>query len=184
MAQRKSMVRKAVRVDITLYGEDFMEIIEKYGDEAMFAAGEVVLREATSRAPRGRTGNLAKSGYVATGSKSTYRRTRRYWRKEKPAPKGGAVVAFTAPHAHLLESGRRKTGKIFPRGDVFYEGVLRRRGKKALRINGKFARHSRYKRMSSRPFVRPAVEASKESVPRELARVYETWLEKLLGGRP
>lgn len=171
MAKRKSMRRGAQRVDITLYGEDFLEIVAKYGDEAMFAAGGVVLQEAERRAPRGRTGNLAKSGYVGTRSKSTYVK-RRYWRKEKQAPAGGAVVAFTAPHAHLMESGRRKTGKIRPKR------------RKALRIGDKFVGASRFKRMSSRPFVGPALEASTEAVPRELCRVYGTWLEKLLGGRP
>lgn len=170
MAKRKSMKRGIQRVDVTLYGDEFMAIVEKYGDEGMFAAGEVVLREATRRAPRGRTGNLAKSGYVGTRSKSTYVK-RAYWRKEKQAAKGGAVVGFTAPHAHLMESGRRKRGVIKPRGDVTYQGVLRRTGKRALNIKGQIRATSRFNRMSSRPFLGPALDATKETMVQELANV-------------
>ena len=52
MAKRKSMKRGIQRVDVNLYGDEFMDIVERRGDEAMFAAGEVVLREATARATR------------------------------------------------------------------------------------------------------------------------------------
>jgi len=165
MAKRKSMRRGIQRVDIELYGDEFMEIVERYGDEAMFAAGSVVLGEANRRVPRGRTGNLAKSGYVGTRSKSTYVK-RPYWRKEKPAPKGGAVVGFTAPHAHLIESGRRKRGIIRPRS-----------GKRALKIAGQIRATSRFNRMSSRPFLGPALEATKETMVRELANVLKRRLE-------
>lgn len=170
------MRRGAQRVDVNLYGDEFMEVVERYGDEGMFAAGEVVLAEATRRAPRGRTGNLAGSGYVGTPSKSTYKR-RLYWRKERKAPKGGAVVAFTAPHAHLIESGRRKRGVIRPHGDTSYQGVLRRTGKKALLVNGRFLARSRFNRMSSRPFLGPAIEATRETMVRELANVLGRRLE-------
>jgi len=170
------MRRGVQRVDVTLYGDEFMEIVERYGDEAMFAAGSVVLADATRRAPRGRTGNLADSGYVGTRSRSTYKK-RLYWRREKKAPKGGAVVGFTAPHAHLMESGRRKRGVIRPRGDVTYQGVLRRSGKRALKINGQIRAASRFNRMSSRPFLGPALEATKETMVRELASVLKRRLE-------
>ena len=170
------MRRGIQRVDINLYGDEFLAIVEKYGDEAMFAAGQIVLSEAIRRAPK-RTGKIAKSGYVATGSKSTFVK-RRYWRNEKKPPKNGAVVGFTAPHAHLMESGRRKRGVIRPRGDVTYEGVLRRRGKRALSINGSVRATSKFNRMSSRPFLGPALDASKEMLVNELAQVLRTRLER------
>lgn len=162
------MRRGIQKVDVTLYGDEYMAIVEKYGDDAMFASGEVVLREAERRVPRGRTGNLAKSGYVATRSKSTYVR-RRYWRREKTPPKGGAVVGFTAPHAHLLESGRRKRGVIQPS-----KGGTRR----ALRINGAVRSSSKFNRMSSRPFLGPALEATQKTMADELAQVLRTRLER------
>lgn len=160
--------RIAKQVEVEFYGDQFLEIVEKHGDAAMFAAGEVVLHAAVSRAPR-RSGRLAGSGYVATNSKSTYRK-RRYWRKEKTPPKGGAVVAFTAPHAHLLESGRRRTGVIAPRP---------KRGKKALRIgdDGQLRARSRYRRMAAQPFVAPAVEDTKTTMVEALADVLHSKLE-------
>lgn len=176
MARRRSMKRGIQRVDINLYGDEFMAIVERYGDEAMFAAGQIVLAEAGRRAPRA-TGKLARSGYVSTRSKSTYQR-RAYWRKEKQPPKNGATIGFTAPHAHLMESGRRKRGNIRPRGDVTYQGVLRRRGKRALSINGSIRASSRYNRMSSRPFLGPALEASKDTLAKELASVLRSRLER------
>lgn len=174
MARRRGAKRRVQRVDLEWFGDEFIKIIAEYGNDALFKAGEVLLAEATRRAPRGRTGNLARSGYVAVPGRSTYVK-RLYWRREKRVRTGEAVVAFTAPHAHLMESGRRKRGKITP---------TKRSGKRALRINGRIRAASRFKRMSSQPFVGPAIEASQETIPAELARVYGSWLDRFLGGRP
>lgn len=171
MARRKRRPQRRFRsVELEWYGDDFISIISEYGNDALFKAGEVLLAEALRRVPRGRTGNLAKSGYVAVPGKSTYVK-RLYWRREKPVRKGQAVVAFTAPHAHLMESGRRKRGKIVPR---------KSRGKRALVINGQIRAASKFKRMSSHPFVGPALDASQEAIPDALAKEYRTWLERLL----
>lgn len=166
MARGRRRVGQQVAVD--WYGDQFLEIVQAHGDAAIFAAGEVLLHEAVSRAPR-RSGKLAGSGYVATATKSTYRR-RRYWRREKQAPKGGAVIAFTAPHAHLLESGRKRTGKIQPRA---------KRGKKALRIgDGQLRARSRYRRMNAQPFVGPAIDATKDTMTEAIAKVLNASLEQ------
>lgn len=172
MARRRGARRRVQRVDLEWYGDEFVKIISEHGNDALFKAGEILLAEAERRAPRGRTGNLAKSGYVAVPGKSTYVR-RLYWRREKKVRQGEAVVAFTAPHAHLMESGRRKRGKITP---------TKRGGKRALVINGRIRAASQYKRMSSRPFVGPALESSKETIPEALAKEYKSWLERLIGG--
>jgi hypothetical protein len=180
MAKRRSARRRAQRVDVTWYGDDFLQIIEEHGDEALFAAGMIVKREADRRAPRGRTGNLRKSGYVSTATRSTYV-SRRYWRREKKPPKGGATIGFSAPHAHLIEGGRRKAGTFGPRGDRRHNGVLRRSGKRALRIgNGMLRSRSRFRRMSSRPFLGPALEATKDTMVKELAGVLRTRLQDKL----
>lgn len=171
---RRGARRRVQRVELEWFGDEFIKIIEEHGNEALFAGGQVLQHEAERRAPRGRTGNLAKSGYTAVPGKSTYVK-RRYWRREKKVRTGEAVIAFTAPHAHLMESGRRKRGAIRP---------TKRSGKRALNINGQIRAASRYKRMSSRPFVGPAIEASQEKIPAELAKVYGSWLDRLLGGRP
>ena len=155
------------RVQVEWYGDDVLAVVRKHGDAALFAAGEVVQAAAEQRAPRGATGRLRGSGYVSTASRSTYK-TRRYWRREKKPPAGAATVGFSAPHAHLLEGGRRKSGAIRPRR------------KRALRIDGQFRSASRYRRMSSRPFLGPAIDATKESMVDALAGVLNKALEREL----
>jgi hypothetical protein len=157
------------RVQVEWYGDDFTAVVDQYGDEALFAAGQIVLADAQRRAPRGPTGNLRKSGYVGTKDRSSYM-WRRYWRKEKRPPKGSAVVAFTAPHAHLVEGGRRRAGAIVPK---------RRR---ALKIGDRFVSHSRFRRYSSRPFLGPAIDATRETLVAELAGVLRRRLEEKLPG--
>lgn len=171
MAKRRGARRRVQQFQIEWYGEEFVEILREHGPEALFEAAKVVEAEAVRRAPVGKTGNLHKSSYVAVEGKSTYVR-RRYWRRERKVRSGEAVIAFTAPHAHLIESGRRRAGKIAPKR------------KRALVIDGQFRSASRFKRMSSRPFLGPALEASRESVTREIAKVYGSWLDRLLGGQP
>lgn len=162
------------RVQTTWYGDDYVKIIQDYGPEALFFAGEIVQREADRRAPQGATGRLKRSGYVSTKWRTTYVR-RMYWRKEKkPRAMDDVVVGFSAPHAHLIEGGRRRAGKIYPR---------KKRGTKALFIQGQFRAASRYRRMSSRPFLGPAIDAAKDTMVEELAKRYRSVLERLLPGR-
>ena len=168
------------RTQIAWYGDDFLEIVRKYGDEAWMAAGKHLLQAATAKAPRGKTGNLRKSGYISTPTQSTYV-YRPYWRRERMAPEGGATVGFSAPHAHLIESGRRKAGRFTPRGDRSYQGTLRRSGRRALKIGDRYVARSRYRRMSSRPFLGPAIEETKETMVVELSNVLRSRLEKILG---
>lgn len=170
MARKRGARRRVQRFQIEWYGDEFAEVLREHGPEALYEAAKVVLVAASRRAPR-RTGMLAGSGYIGVKGKSTYKK-RRYWRKEKFAKDAEAVIGFNAPHAHLIESGRRRRGNITPRRT------------RALVIDGRFVSKSKFKRVSSQPFLGPALEESRESVPREIAKVYGSWLDKLLGGRP
>jgi hypothetical protein len=150
-------------VQITWYGDEFVKLVEKYGDEALFAAGQRVLDAAVRRAPR-RTGMLAGSGYISTATKSTYER--HYgWRREIKPLKGGVIIGFSAPHAHLIEAGRRKGGDIKPR-------------KKTLKIGDSFVARSRFRRMAARPFLGPAVDETRETMVEDLAAVLREKLEQ------
>ncbi len=178
------MARRYVRrkTQIEWYGDELLDLVEEYGDEALFAGGEVVLEAAERRVPR-KTGRLAASGYISTATRSTYV-SRRYWRKEKKPPKGAATIAFSAPHGHLVEGGRRKSGRFGPRGDVSREGVLRRTGKRALRIGNVLRARSRYRRISSRPFLGPALEETHERMAEAIAdKLGKRWAWRLPGGR-
>ena len=171
MAKRKAQRYGVQKVDYTWYGDEFVSIVEEYGDEGLFAAGEVLLAESDQRAPR-KHGKLRISGYISTGSRSTYVR-RGYWRKEKRPPKGAVTVGFSAPHAHLMEGGRRSMGLIVPTGSVLHEGrIYRNNGKykRALKIGGRFVSRSRYGKLSARPFLGPAIEATSETMVIELAK--------------
>lgn len=169
MAKRRGAKRK---LQIEWYGDDFLQVVRLHGDDALFAAGEIVMHAAARRAPR-KSGKLQSSGYVSTASRSTYAR-RKYWRKEKKPPINGATVGFSAPHAHLIESGRRKSGRFGP-----IKGK-RGTGKKALKIGDRFVGRSRFKRVSSQPFLGPALEETKTTMVEELAKSYRGWLERLL----
>ena len=67
-----------------------------------------------------------------------------------------------------MESGRRKAGTFGPRT---------RRGKKALRIDGQYRSQSRFRRMSARPFLGPAIDETKTTMVEELAKVLNKALE-------
>ena len=173
MAKRRGGMKRKLQVE--WYGDDFLAIVRKHGDEALFAAGQIVLSAASRRAPR-RSGALASSGYISTGTQSTFRQ-RKYWRKEKKPPEGGVTVGFAAPHAHLIESGRRRSGKILPSK----RRQRMRTGNLALKIGGRYVASSRFKRVSSHPFLGPAIEETKETMVQELSKVLRSKLERLLG---
>jgi hypothetical protein len=167
---KRGAKRRVQRFEIAWYGDDFKRIVEEHGSDALWEAAKVIVADASRRAPR-LSGLLAGSGYIGVKGRSTYKK-RRYWRKEKFPKDAEAVIGFTAPHAHLMESGRRQSGIIKP-------GKKR----KALLIEGQFRSRSRFKRMHSRPFLGPALEAGRESVPRAMAQVYGNWLDRYLGVR-
>ncbi len=165
MAKKKRYQRRGVqRMDVNWYGDDFAEIVEENGDAALYAAGTVVQLAAERRVTR-RTGKLAASGYVLSGRFSSYVK-RRYYRNLKRAPEGGATVGFSAPHAHLIESGRRRTGAILPRR------------KQALASNGMVRSRSKFKRVSSKPFLGPALEETTTTMVESMAAVLSEYLNK------
>lgn len=86
------------------YGDDLLQAIGEKLDNAMFAAGEVLIERATAKAPRDE-GTLQESGYVATEKKSNYQKRPHHKNEVRPRGDGVAVAAFSAPHAHLVEFG-------------------------------------------------------------------------------
>ena len=95
------------RVGTFWFGPQLLEEIKDATPDALFEGAQQLLEAALVKVPR-RSGRLAHSGYAASASKSTYTRIGRGYRREiKPGPKE-ALVAFSAPHAHLLEFGTVK----------------------------------------------------------------------------
>ncbi|HMR01768.1 MAG TPA: HK97 gp10 family phage protein [Candidatus Competibacter phosphatis] len=89
---------------IEWYGDEILQAVAALKDDAMFAAGEVLIANATAKAPRDQ-GTLQESGYVATADKSTYKKRPHHKNEVRPRGEGVAVAAFSAPHAHLVEHG-------------------------------------------------------------------------------
>ena len=110
---------------------------------------------------------------MSTATRSTYVK-RAYWRKEMKPPKDAATIAFSAPHAHLIESGRRRSGEIRPR---------KKRGKRALRIGSALRSRSQYRRVSSQPFLGPTIEETQTTMVEALAKVLGKRLEEALPGK-
>lgn len=164
--------RKLRAAQVEWYGDDFQRIVEEHGPEALFYAAEVVQREADRRVPVGRTGNLKQSGYVYAWGRTTYT-PRRYWRKKvRVNNETEAVIAYSAPHAHLIEGGRRAARKkIVPRA---------KSGAQALLIGGQYRAWARQRRIAAQPFLGPALEAAGDAVVEELATRFRSWLERLL----
>lgn len=94
----------AVGYTIAWHGDEVLAAIVERLDEAMFAAGEVLIDNATANAPRDE-GTLQESGYVATKERSTYIKRPHHKNEVRPKADGVAVAAFSAPHAHLIENG-------------------------------------------------------------------------------
>jgi HK97 gp10 family phage protein len=98
---------KTVSYQIDWYQEELVGALENHLQEALFAAGEVLLESATAKAPRDE-GDLADSGYVATKTQSSYVNREGNEKEKKVNSDKHVVVAFAAPHAHLVEFGTAK----------------------------------------------------------------------------
>lgn len=92
---------------VAWYGDEILQALANEIDDAVFAAGEVLIDRATAKAPRDE-GTLQESGYVATAKKSNYQKRAHHKREVRPKGDGVAVAAFSAPHAHLVEFGTTK----------------------------------------------------------------------------
>lgn len=92
---------------IAWYGDEILQALANEIDDALFAAGDVLIERATAKAPRDE-GTLQESGYVATARKSSYKPRPHHKREVRPKGDGVAVAAFSAPHAHLIEHGTVK----------------------------------------------------------------------------
>lgn len=166
MAKRR---RGALGVTLEWYGDDLQRAVKRRGDGALFEMGEVVLEEARRNAPRA-TGQMARSGYVAIAGRSTHKPQRRD-RKKLPVVVGGsAVVAFASWYANFSEDSGARPHRI-PR-----QGRARRRG---LFIPGVgYRRAVMHPGMKRRPFLGPALEATKTAMVRRFAGVLGDDLER------
>lgn len=115
--------------------------------EAVQNGCENIRDRAIRLAPKGPTGNL-KAGITM-----------------KMSPRGASgVIKSTAPHSHLVEFG---TGVRITMNNP-------RNHKRAMVINGDYVRGMIFTgKMTSRPFMRPAVEAEKPKIEETIKKILE-----------
>lgn len=73
-------------------------------DDAMYEGADVVYKLTQVKVPVA-TGRLKRSGYIANSKRSTYTREGKVNKAEVTPDEGDALVAYSAPHSHLLEYG-------------------------------------------------------------------------------
>ena len=137
------------------FGDDLAKVIDRYNEPAMWAAGQVLKREAMRRAPVAK-GTLRDSAYVQTDERTDYKRGRRDRRTLfRKRGKGGVLVAFAAFYANMLEDSGVKTHS------------MPRRGARPMVIRGIGIRSKvQHPGMRRKPFLGPALEAVKEEMTR------------------
>lgn len=104
---KRTIGSKSAGYVIAWYGDEILQALANEIDDAVFAAGEVLIDRATAMAPRDQ-GTLQESGYVATAQKSSYKKRPHHKREVRPRGDGVAAAGFSAPHAHLVEFGTVK----------------------------------------------------------------------------
>lgn len=162
--------RGVTGLQLEWHGDKLQKAFDDGLDEALYKAGQVVLDAAQERVPR-RTGNLAASGYVATTKRNNYVKRYGYKRMLTPDP-GTVVIAFSAPHAHLIEFGTRSVGKIKPKRA------------KALKLGDYILRAaSTHKGIPANPFVRTALDTTRDEVVRVFNEAMGQELEQDGGDR-
>jgi hypothetical protein len=166
--------------ELNWYGDDFLAIVDEYSEDALFAAGELLLAKAQAGAPR-RAGGLVNSGYVATNQRSSYAKRAGNYRKEIPVSQAKTVmVAFAAFYSNFLEDSGAKPHPI-PRVS---KKRVKRFGETETRffIPGVgFRARIQHPGMKRKPFLGPALEATKENMVEELADFLRGKAEDKLG---
>lgn len=154
------MRKKAIRgLQLEWFGDELKRAVDKGNERAMWAAGQVIKREAQRRAPRD-TGTLADSAYVETDKRRDYvkgpRDRMHLFRKRAP---GGVVVAFAAYYANIYEDSGAAAHTIQAgKGKVLYiKGIG-------------FRRSVRHPGVRRKPFLGPALEAVRNRLVEEIAR--------------
>lgn len=94
-------------MSVKWYGNQLLAQLEGATPDALFDGGQMFIEAASSRAPKN-TGALVESAYVASETRTTYRKRKRHSR-QATVPKGGVVAGFAAFYARFVEYGTKTT---------------------------------------------------------------------------
>ncbi len=166
--------------ELNWYGDQFLSLVDEFGDDALYAAGNILLENAKGKAPR-RSGHLASSGYVKTRKRSSYVKRSKVDRKEMAMDRDMTVmVAFAPFYGNYFEDSGVKP-HVIPK-------VRKRRLARGLEtadatnIPGVgWRRRIHHPGFKKRPFLGPAIEATQNTMATELADVLRSKCEEKMG---
>lgn len=178
------MARKTRTKSVALswLGPEIEQSVRTAMEPGLWAMGDAVRDKAKGRAPRA-SGRLRDSAFIATSKRTDYRRGRGDRRRKQMAQILGRVtpmsvlVGFAAWYSNLFEdSGAR-------RHEIPYKPKSNRgRVRKTLQIPGiGFRKRVSHPGFKARPFLGPALEATKNEAVGDFADEVKRRLERDLG---
>lgn len=174
MARRTS----TKNMSLNWYGDDIVRIVGRASEPGLWAMGRTLVSAAARRAPRA-SGRLADSGFVATVKRTDYQRGKGDRPRRQMAAhlskvkEGKALIGFSAWYSNLFEDTGAKAHAI-----PYVARTSRARRRKTLQIPGiGFRRRVVHPGLRRKPFLAPAVDATKDEGARAFAREVERRLE-------
>lgn len=153
------MAGRAIRLKLNT--DELLKALAEEQDAAFFVGGSVVADAVESRA-RGVSQHVAERVYIVTRKHAKGRPHKKY--AELTAQRGGAVVGSSSPLAHLLELG---TGPHVIPGPVRLP-------------SGAVVRNVQHPGAAARPFLRPALDESREAAAQAIGDALRQQLEARL----
>lgn len=148
-------------VKIELHTDDILKALKEEQDTAFFVGGSVVGDAVEARA-RNISSHVADRVYVVTRKHARGKPHKKY--AAEVARRGGVIISSSSPLTHLLELGTRP--HLIP-------GPVRL-------PNGAVVRNIQHPGAAARPFVRPALDETKEAATRATADALREQLERRL----
>jgi len=169
------MARKQRTKNISLdwFGDEIAATVKQHEEAGLWAMGSVILEDAQGRAPRD-SGRLRASGFLMSTKRTTHHKQKGD-RRRMPQPRAGTVlVGFAAWYSNLYEDSGVK------RHAIPYVGRSgRARKRKVLQIEGLGYRSAvMHPGVKRRPFLAPAVDASKDEGAEAFAKLVRGKLER------
>jgi len=165
--------QRTKNISLEWFGDEIAATVKQYEEAGLWAMGSVILDDAESRAPRD-SGRLRASGFLLSTKRTSYRKQKGDRRRMPQARAGTVLVGFAAWYSNLFEDSGVK------RHAIPYVGRSgRARKRKVLQIEGLGYRSAvNHPGMRRRPFLAPAVDASKDEGAEAFARLVRGKLER------
>jgi len=165
--------QRTKNISLNWFGDEIAAEIKQHKEAGLWAMGGVILEDAQGRAPRA-SGRLRASGFLLSTKRTTHHKQMGDRRRMPQAKAGTVLVGFASWYSNLFEDSGVK------RHAIPYAGRSGRgRKRKALQIDGLGFRSAvNHPGMRRRPFLAPAVDASKDEGAAAFALLVRRKLER------